>query len=124
MQESASSNELRSSRSAQMGLPKDFTEVSISLARARGRHPQGWPVAGITICTFHRKRSDANSRPLRCAMTGEITLRARFWPIGALRKNCWPPTEWLAYDTLPKDNEKDLPTSRRRFPRKPDSDPG
>ncbi len=98
------------SKSEQFGLQSDFFEKNdFHIHVPDGATPKDGPSAGIAMVTSIV--SVITNRPVRkdIAMTGEITLRGRVFPIGGLKEKLLAAHRAQIKTVLiPKDNQKDL----------------
>ena len=78
------------SRAKQLGLDLDFFNRSdIHLHIPSGAQPKDGPSAGVTIATSLVSLISGRKVKPNVGMTGEITLRYRFFPLAALKKKYW-----------------------------------
>jgi len=97
------------SRAAALGVAEDFFEKhDLHIHVPAGATPKDGPSAGVTIATAIV--SVMTRRPVRkeVAMTGEITLRGRVMPVGAIKQKVLAAHRAGCRKLcLPKDNEPD-----------------
>ena len=98
------------SRFEQLGIPQDFLEKhDIHIHVPARATPKDGPWAGVTMATA--LISAITHRPIRrhVSMTGEITLRGRVLPVGAIKdKVLAAHRASIRTVVIPKDNEPDL----------------
>ena len=98
------------SRAEQLNVPQGFLEThDIHIHVPAGAIPKDGPSAGVTMATA--LISAMTSRPVRrqVSMTGEITLRGRVLPVGAIKdKVLAAHRASIKTVVIPKDNESDL----------------
>jgi ATP-dependent Lon protease len=97
------------SRAPVLGLPDDYFEKhDLHIHVPAGATPKDGPSAGVTMATAIV--SAVTRRPVRkeVAMTGEITLRGRVMPVGAIKQKVLAAHRAGCREVcLPKDNEPD-----------------
>jgi ATP-dependent Lon protease len=98
------------SRAQTLGIPVSFFDMNdVHIHVPAGAVPKDGPSAGVTIATA--LVSIMTRRPIRkeVAMTGEITLRGKVLPVGAVRdKILAAHRAGVTTVIIPKDNENDI----------------
>jgi ATP-dependent Lon protease len=110
MQESANIaySYLRSHADELKIAPGYFDKANLHLHVPAGATPKDGPSAGITMATALLSLARGKELKLKCAMTGELTLTGKVYPVGGIREKLLAAKrQKLRHVLLPAANERD-----------------
>jgi ATP-dependent Lon protease len=98
------------SRGPLFGFDKDFFQnIDVHIHLPEGAVPKDGPSAGIALTTSIVSAITKIPVKRTVAMTGEVSLRGRVWPIGGLKEKVLAAHRGGVKTIIcPKENEKDL----------------
>jgi ATP-dependent Lon protease len=93
----------------ELDLPEGyFSRSFIHLHVPAGATPKDGPSAGITMATALLSLAKQRQPKLNCAMTGELTLTGRVYPVGGIREKLLAAKrQKIPHVLLPRANERD-----------------
>ena len=93
-----------------------FDNWNIHIHVPEGATPKDGPSAGITIATSLASALTQRKVRLNTAMTGEITLRGKVWPVGGIREKILAAKRAGITDiVICRDNKKDIEEIPQEF---------